>query len=449
MHYDLVIRNGSIVTQHGVMRCDVGVRGEKIAAIADDISDGATETIDAAGLHVFPGVIDVHVHFNDPGRADWEGGGTGSAALAAGGGTCFFDMPLNSSPPVLDGETFDAKVAALTGNSYADFALWGGLTPLNLDRMEELAERGVVGFKAFMSNSGIDEFPRADAWTLEAGMAKAATLGLPVAVHAESEELTAGKTAWMRQRGTPLGPMDWPLAREPVAEADAIQQAILLAGEKNCRLHIVHVSNRRCVEIAHHHRGSADVSIETCPHYFMLTAEEVARIGPAAKCAPPIRGGNSPDQLWDAVREGLIDLIGSDHSPAPASMKRGDFWSAWGGIAGVQSTLACLLSRQPQIAPQRVAQLAAATPARRFQIAGKGQIAVGFDADLALVDMACTYELQRENLLDRHKLSPYVGKTFTGVVRRTMLRGKTTFVDGKVLGPPRGRLLKPARSAGG
>src|SRR5881227_2129521 len=184
---DLIIRHAHLVTPDAVFRADLAVTAGRISEISPTINGAATEEIDATGLHVFPGVIDPHVHFNEPGRTDWEGFATGSSALAAGGGTCFFDMPLNSSPPVLDGASFDLKRAAGEKSSITDFALWGGLTPGNLDRMEELAERGVVGFKAFMCNSGIDDFPCVDDLTLYRGMRKAKKLGLPVAVHAESE----------------------------------------------------------------------------------------------------------------------------------------------------------------------------------------------------------------------------------------------------------------------
>src|SRR5205823_13739522 len=191
----------SVVHADGVRVEDIGVIDGKIVQIAPEIAGDWRESIDASGLHVFPGLIDSHVHFNEPGRTDWEGFATGSSALAAGGGTCFFDMPLNSSPPVLDGASFDLKRAAGEKSSITDFALWGGLTPGNLDRMEELAERGVDGFKAFMSGSGIDDFTRADDLTLYRGMKTARSLGLTVAVHAESEEITAGLTAEIRSRG--------------------------------------------------------------------------------------------------------------------------------------------------------------------------------------------------------------------------------------------------------
>lgn len=449
--WELLIRGGQVVTPDGVKPLDIAIEGDSIVELCADLSGPARETIDANGLHVFPGLIDPHVHFNEPGRTDWEGFDTGSAALAAGGGTCFFDMPLNSSPPTLDGESFDLKLAAALTNSRTDFALWGGLTPKNLDKMEEMAERGVVGFKAFMCNSGIEDFERADDWTLLRGMRKAAHLGLPVAVHAESEELTRGKTAWMTATVPEMRANEWVFTREPLAEAEAIQRALLLAGSAKCALHIVHVSNRMCVETAalSREKPGIDVSVETCPHYFLLQHyADVVPLGAVAKCAPPIRVGPHHDQLWSTVENGMVDVVGSDHSPAPHSMKVGmPFMEAWGGVSGVQSTLPALLTREPSLSVDRVSQLTARNVATRFGIPVKGSVRPGFDADLTLVDLNAEYTLTRDMLLDRHKLSPYVGRRFRGLVRRTMVRGRTVFLDGKTVGDFRGRLVKPARTA--
>jgi allantoinase len=450
MPWDLHIRGGELVTPDGVRRADVAVEDEKIVEIGPELSGNARETIDATGLHVFPGLIDPHVHFNEPGRTEWEGFATGSSALAAGGGTCFFDMPLNSSPPTLDGESFDVKVAAARASSITDFALWGGLTPSNLAGMEELADRGVIGFKAFMSNSGIDDFARADDLTLYRGMKLAARRGLPVAVHAESEEITARLTAENRGRGG----RTWALyvaSRPILAEVEAIQRAITLAAEAGCRLHVVHVSNSRGSELvrrAKDHSG-ADVTCETCPHYLTLTVADLERIGAPAKCAPPLRTPGEVDELWQDLAEGKFAFVASDHSPAPQSMKTGeDAFDIWGGISGVQSTLSILLSRGPRIPLPQVALLTSVNAASRFDIGCKGRVEVGYDGDLSLVNVAACFELTREMLLDRHKLSPYVGRTFHGVVRRTIVRGHTVFLDGKIdPGKFRGRLVVPERKA--
>src|SRR5678816_853306 len=225
MPWDLLIRAGDVVTPDGVKRLDIAVEGDAIVELAPELSGPARETINATGLHVFPGVIDPHVHFNEPGRTDWEGLSTGSAASAAGGGTCFFDMPLNSSPPVLTADAFDEKRRLAEHKSITDFAIWGGLTPLNLHLMDELAARGVIGFKAFMSNSAIDEFPHVDDLTLLEGMHRAAKLGLIVAVHAEHETITGGLTRRAMTQGRTTA-RDFFNSRPPIAELEAIARAI-------------------------------------------------------------------------------------------------------------------------------------------------------------------------------------------------------------------------------
>ena len=370
MKYDLIIRNGSVVHTDGVRTDDIAVADGKIVAIAPEIPGDARETIDATGLHIFPGLIDSHVHFNEPGRTDWEGFATGSSALAAGGGTCFFDMPLNSSPPVLDGESFDLKRAAAEKSSVTDFALWGGLTPGNVDRMEQLAERGVVGFKAFMSNSGIDDFARADDLTLYRGMKKAKQLGLPVAVHAESETITSMLTDELRSKGK-HSIADYLASRPIVAEVEATQRAIILAEETGCKLHIVHVTNSRCVELVRRSVAAreSDTTCETCPHYLILNENDLHRLGAAAKCAPPLRSPGENDEMWQDLAAGKIAFVASDHSPAPASMKTGDdFFAIWGGVAGVQSTLSILLSRGPALPLPQVAALTSINVAKRYSI---------------------------------------------------------------------------------
>lgn len=445
MPWDLLIRGGNVVAADRVRRSDLAVEGGSIVEIAPDLSGAARETIDASDLHVFPGVIDSHVHFNEPGRTDWEGFDSGSAALAAGGGTCFFDMPLNSSPPTLDGESFDLKLVAAQVSSRTDFALWGGLTPSNVDRMEELADRGVVGFKAFMSNSGIDDFDRADEQTLRRGMEIAAKLGLPVAVHAEDEALTARLSAEAIASGR-TSYRDYVRSRPPEAEVAAITLAVRLARETGCSLHIVHVSTPEGVQAASMGAEGHDVTCETCPHYLWFTQDDLFDVGAPLKCAPPLRDPESIQRLRECLLSGLIATVGSDHSPAPASMKTSaNAFAVWGGVAGVQSTLMALLSMTPPLRHTGVAALTAASVAHRFGITGKGGIAVGMDADLALVDVDATYTLTRDMLLDRHKLSPYVGGTFRGKVMRTIVRGHTVFRDGRAAGDFRGRLIKPKR----
>jgi allantoinase len=420
---------------------DIAVEDGKIIAIGPELP-GGTEEIDARGLHVFPGLIDVHLHFNEPGRTEWEGAATGSRALAAGGGTLFVDMPLNSTPCTVDAAGFDRKRAALAQSSITDFALWGGLIPGNIPEMAELADRGVVGFKAFLCDSGLSEFPRADDLTLFEGLREAARLGLPVAVHAESQELTQRV---QRDRGSVKAFL---ASRPVIAELEAIQRATLLAREAGAKLHIVHVSSGRGVALAAEARAQgADVSIETCPHYLFFTEDDLERLGAVAKCAPPLRDAAEQNALWAQLLAGAVDIVASDHSPAPPEMKSGDFGQAWGGIAGVQSTLGVLLDRGyhcRQLSLDRIASLVAAEPARRFQIPAKGAIAIGMDADLALVDLSQSAQLRPEHLKQRHALSPYLGRTFRGCVVRTIRRGETIFASGEITARSPGRFVRPS-----
>ena len=315
--------------------------------------------------------------------------------------------------------------------------------------MAEMADRGVVGFKAFMCHSGLAEFPRADDVTLFDGLREAARLGLPVAVHAESDELTRG----LAERVTSPTARAFLDSRPVVAELEAIQRALLLAKEARAPLHIVHVSSGRGVALAAEARArGVDVSIETCPHYLFFTDEDVERLGTVAKCAPPLRASDEQQALWDELAAGHVDIVASDHSPAPPAMKGGDFLAAWGGIAGVQSTLAVLLDRgchQRQLPIERVTSLLAAEPARRFDIAGKGALAEGMDADLALVDLHGQGTLAPGDLHQRHPVSPYLGRSFRGRVRRTIRRGETIFRDGQHLRleprPPRPPTVTGAR----
>jgi allantoinase len=421
---------------------DIAIEDGKIAAIGPELPSAAEE-IDAHGLQIFPGLIDVHLHFNEPGRTNWEGAATGSSALAAGGGTLFFDMPLNSTPCTVDAAAFDQKRAALEASSITDFGLWGGLIPGNIPQMAELADRGVVGFKAFLCDSGLPEFPRADDLTLFEGLREAARLGLPVAVHAESQEITEG----LKRRIEHGSVRDFLDSRPVIAELEAIQRATLLAREAGAKLHIVHVSSGRGVLLAAEARAQGtDVSIETCPHYLFFTEDDVERLGAVAKCAPPLRSAVDQDALWTQLLAGNVDIVASDHSPAPPEMKTGDFGRAWGGIAGVQSTLAVLLDRGyycHKLSLERITSLIASEPARRFRIPSKGAIAIGMDADLALVDISRSAHLQAGHLKQRNALSPYIGSTLRGCVVRTIRRGETIFVSGEIVARTPGRFVRP------
>ena len=416
---------------------DIGISEGQIVAVAENLSGSTGAEIDAHHLTIFPGVIDSHVHFNEPGRADWEGFATGSRAAAAGGTTTIFDMPLNAHPPTIDGDAFDAKRAAAEGKSFVDFGLWGGLVPGNMDQLETLRDRGVVGIKAFMCDSGMEDFPSVDIATLRAGMQRAAKLDLLVAVHAESNTLLrrpAGKTdvcAYLESR-----PLE--------AELEAIRTAIELAGETGCRLHVVHVSSGRGVAIVAEARArSVDVTCETCPHYLVLTEDDMVRLGAVAKCAPPLRPRAEQEDLRQ--RLGDIATIGSDHSPSPWEMKNAhNFFQVWGGISGCQHLLPLLLNASGEISHAEIRRLTSIGVADRFRIREKGGIQVGKDADLTLVDLHPDEVVKAEALQYRHRHSPYVGRKLRGRIVHTLLRGQTIFEDGNFGARPTGRLVRPS-----
>jgi allantoinase len=422
--HDLVIRGDA---------ADVAVDDGVIAAVGPELP-GGREEVDARGLAVLPGLVDAHVHFNEPGRTEWEGWATGTRALAAGGASACVEMPLNAHPPTVDGAAFDAKVAAARASALVDFALWGGLVPGDLDRLDELAERGVVGFKAFMCDSGIADFPAADDDVLGAGMTRAAALGLPVAVHAErpSALREPAGTTWQ----------DFVASRPVEAELEAIERALALAGETGCALHVVHVSTSAGVALVAAGRArGVDVTCETCPHFLTLTEDDLETLGTRAKCTPPLRPAAERDALWDDLGAGRIAFVASDHSPCPPEMKAGDFTVAWGGIAGCQSLLSLLLDAG-RLPLQATAALTSANAASRLRLP-KGRLEPGADADLVLVDLR---DRHAPELHDRHRLSPFAGRALRGRVVRTLVRGLTVFQDGRIVADaPIGRLLTPTK----
>jgi allantoinase len=443
--FDLIVRGGTVVAPDGVRRADLGVADGRIAAIAPELAGGAGEDLDASGLHVLPGAVDAHVHFNDPGRTAYEGFESGTRAAAAGGTTTVVDMPLNALPPTIDGPAFDRKRAVVERDALVDVALWGGLVPGNADRLEELAARGVVGFKAFMTATGMPEFAMADDLTLYEGMQVAARLRRPVAVHAESEAITSGLAARARQAGR-TAMRDYLRSRPAIAEIEAIGRALRLAEETGCPLHVVHVSTGRGVALVAEARArGVDATCETCPHYLVLDEDDAERIGAVAKCSPPLRPPAEREALWAALDD--IAFVASDHSPSPPHLKASDdAFANWGGIAGVQALLGALVDAGHHgrgLALERIAELCAAGAARRLRLPGKGRLERGADADLALVDLTGTTEVTAESLHQRHPHGAWVGRIFRGRVVRTLARGRTVVAEGRVVAPPSGRVITP------
>jgi allantoinase len=399
----LIVRGGSVVTARGVEHADVAITDGVITSVGRDLEE-QPEEIDATGLHIFPGGIDSHVHFNEPGRTDWEDIAHGTAALTAGGYTCFIDMPLNNLPVTTTVEAFDMKLAAMQRSAKVDFGLWGGLIPGNLDQLAPMVARGAMGFKAFMCPSGIDEFPACDEKTLRDGMRRIAGLDSILLVHAEDPAL-------LRE---PHGPTarDFIDSRPPEAEVSAIELCVELSRETGCRVHIVHVST-----VAGAAMLGQDVSGETCAHYILYTEADIERIGGLAKCAPPLRKERMP----------LLPIVVSDHSPTTFDLKQGDdYRKIWGGISGCQTTRQLLLADE-RSDPLTVATVTSTEIARRFRIEGKGQVAPGFDADLWLVDLSWEGVVRREDLLYKNPFSAHEGQKIRGRTVRT-IHGAARFI---------------------
>ncbi len=445
---DLVIRGGSVVLPTGQRPLDIAVTNGIISAIGSEVRDGA-EVIDATDLVVLPGVVDAHVHFNEPGRADWEGWEAGTRGAAAGGVTTVLEMPLNAHPPTTTPAAFDQKLAVASQKALVDFGLWGGLVPNNLDNLQILHQRGVVGFKAFMSHSGIDDFPRVPDGVLAVGLKVAARLGAIVGVHAESQELLDRGAA----QPDPSR-LSWCRARPPAAEVEAIRRLLvgMRGAGKGVRAHVVHVSCAEgLAEVDAARNKGVSITAETCPHYLAFTEEDFERIGPPLKCAPPIRDAATRDALWREVLAGRVDLIASDHSPCPAADKQKgehDIWQAWGGVAGIQTTLPLLITEgvhERGLSFERLAHLTATSPAQLFGLyPRKGAIAVGADADFALVQPEQPMVLEPRWLQTRSGVSPYLGREFLGMVVRTIVRGRTVSLNGEVVGQPGwGQFVKP------
>jgi len=423
---------------------DILVESGRVEVIVDPGEGRAKEEIDARGLLVLPGAVDAHAHFNDPGRADWEGWAAGTRGAALGGITTVADMPLNSIPPTLDGASFDAKRRAAEGSAVIDHALWGGLVGRPDERtLVELRTRGAVGLKAFMSESGVPEFARVGDDELRDALALAANAGFVVAVHCEDDTLLREAAA----SGT--GAAAWLASRPEAAEARAIDRLADAAFATGARVHVVHVSGRAAVSAVRRAKARGVwLSAETCPHYLTFTSADVDRSGAPLKCAPPIRSADDRAELWRALGGGGLDLIASDHSPCPAEMKGGDLVSAWGGVAGIQSFLPALLTEAldgKRLELQALVRLVAEAPARLLGLfPRKGSIRPHSDADLAFVDPEREWTLEAASLQARSAISPYVGRLFRGAVVRTMVRGVTVQLAGDIVAPKgHGRLVTP------
>lgn len=455
MRAEILVQGGTLVTEHEVLAADVAIVAGRVAGILEPGSEGvqAETRVDARGKLILPGLVDGHVHFNEPGRTHWEGYATGSAAAAAGGITTFLDMPLNNDPPTLDGASLALKAEAIAQKSIVDYGLWGGIVPGNLDRLGELRDGGVVAAKAFMCHSGLDGYPGVDDAALYGALRSCAEPGLIVGLHAESDALTTS----LGQAAQAAGQRDaraWATSRPPFTEVEPVRRALLLAEETGASIHFVHVSTPGAVrEVAAARARGVRATLETCPHYLALDEDDLARLGPYGKCAPPLRPRPLVEQLWHEVLAGRVDLVASDHSPCPPEDKergRDDIWQAWGGLHGVQTLLPVLLDegvhRRGMSLPLLV-RLTSAAPARRYGLyPRKGALLVGSDADFVLVNPDAEWTLDAGMLKTRWPISPFVGRRFRGRVESTFLRGTAVCRAGNlVVQPGFGKRLLPSR----
>lgn len=424
MSHDLVLRSRRVFLPDGERPAAIAVRDGRIAEILPYTTDGE----DLGELALLPGLVDTHVHVNEPGRTEWEGFTTATRAAAAGGVTTIIDMPLNSLPPTCDPEALELKRKASEGQRYVDVGLWGGAIPGNLRQLKPLHAEGVFGFKSFTIDSGVPEFPPLDAAGLEAAMREVDALFI---IHAEDPSLVAAIDKAPRFA-------DFVASRPPASEAGAVAMVIDLARRTGARAHILHLAAADAIPLLRAARAEGvRISAETCPHYLTLLAEDVPDGAFEFKCCPPIREASHRDALWQALQDGVIACVVSDHSPSTPDLKTGDFMTAWGGIASVQLGLPVVWTeaRRRGIPLADVVRWMSAAPADLVGLPRKGRIEVGADADLVAFAPEETFTVDATALHHRHPVTPYHGTELTGVVHTTWLRGQVAGND------PIGRLL--------
>ena len=438
-----VFRSRRVVTPDGVVAACVVVQDGVIAslephgaplAVTDELGDTA----------LLPGVVDTHVHVNEPGRTEWEGFATATAAAAAGGVTTIVDMPLNSIPATNDAEALRAKVRAMAGQLTVDVGLWGGVVPGNAGALDALAGAGALGFKCFLSPSGVDEFGNVSESDLAEAMPAIARLGLPLLAHAEDPAALLPMPASTRRHA------DWLASRPAVAEARAIALLARLSAATGAHVHVVHVASRAALDALAAAPAGARMTAETCPHYLSFAAEEIADGATAFKCAPPIREARERDALVAALVARELALVASDHSPAPPATKAldtGDFGRAWGGIASLELALSATWTAVAKRGATLVhlARWTSGAPAELAGIAArKGAIAPGRDADFVAFDDKVTFGVNASRLRQRHAVTPYAGRVLRGAVRGTWLRGERVFDGAAVTSARAGRWQRRA-----
>jgi allantoinase len=447
---DLVVRGKRVITSAGERPAAIHIRDGLITAITGfyDVPTAAP-LLDAGESVIMPGLVDTHVHINEPGRTEWEGFSTATKAAPAGGVTTLIEMPLNSIPATTTVAAYNEKLATTAGKLWVDVGFWGGVVPGNARELRPLWQVGVFGFKCFLVPSGVAEFAHVTESDLRSALPELAAVGAPLLAHAELPGPIDGALANLPSTASPREYATWLASRPRDAETQAIALLLCLAREFNVRVHIVHLSSSDALASLRQAKSQGtSITVETCPHYLTFAAEEIAGGATEFKCAPPIRERENREKLWGALADGTIDLVASDHSPCPPSMKlpeEGDFLRAWGGIASLQLGLPAVWTeaRSRGYALTDIARWMCAGPARLAGIANKkGQIAVGCDADLIFFDPHAKSRVDPARLHHRHKLTPYAGRELTGAIARTFLRGREIFGKGTFSAAPAGQVLR-------
>jgi allantoinase len=445
------VRGERVATPAGIVPATLHLADGRVARIgsADDARGiPASEVLDAAGLVVIPGLVDTHVHLNEPGRADWEGFATGTAAAAAGGVTTLLDMPLNSIPATTNRAALAAKRSAAEGQCVVDVGFLGGAVPGNESELPLLWNDGVFAFKCFLVPSGVEEFPNVSAGDLDAALRVLARLGATLMVHAELPAPI--EAAFARVRGhDPRDYATYLASRPPAAEVEAVRLVLDRAAAHGARVHIVHVSAQESLPLlARAVAAGVRVSAETCPHYLTLAAPDIGAGATAFKCAPPVRDPANREALWRGLNGGTLTGIVSDHSPAPPSIKgldTGDFFTAWGGIASLELGLSVIWSelRARSLPLTRLLHWMCEGPARLARLTGeKGTLAPGSRADFVLFDPDASVVVDPRRLHQRHPITPYADRRLHGRVLATYLGGRLIFAEDEVIGGATGRLLR-------